>query len=116
MQLNYFRRSRAIGFLVVFGFLICGPLTVSSFAAESRVGFINIEKAVSGTKDWKAGFVKFKSDFAKEKKRIKIREGKVKKLLGDLNKQSFVLTPELKKKKEDQLRKEKIELVWVLMN
>ena len=109
MQLNYFRRSRAIGFLIVFGFLICGPLTVSSFAAESRVGFISIEKAVSGTKDWKAGFVKFKSDFAKEKKRIKIREGKVKKLLGDLNKQSFVLTPELKKKKEDQLRKEKIE-------
>ena len=108
MQLLNSRRSLTIGFLLVFGFLVCGPLTVSSFAAESRIGFIDIQKAVSGTKDWKASFIKFKSDFAKEKKRIKIREEKVKKLLADLNKQSFVLTPELKKKKEEQLRKEKI--------
>lgn len=108
MQLLNSRRSVAIGFLLVFGFLVCELLTISSFAAESRVGFVDIQKAVSGTRDWKASFTKFKSDFAKEKKRIKIREKKIKKLLAELSKQSFVLTPELKKKKEEQLRKEKI--------
>ena len=49
-----------------------------------------------------------KIDFTKEKKRIKAREKKIQKMLGELNKQSFVLDPELKKKKEDRLRKEKI--------
>lgn len=107
MRSMIFRRFRTIGFLLGLGFLICAP--VSSFAAESRIGFVDIQKAVAGTKDWKASFAKFKSDFTKEKKRIKIREEKVKKLLSELSKQSFVLDPELKKKKEDKLRKEKID-------
>ncbi len=109
MQLLNSRRSVPIKFLLVLGFLVCGPLTISSFAAESRVGFVDIQKAVSGTKDWKASFIKFKSDFAKEQQRIKIREKKIKKLMAELSKQSFVLTPELKKKKEEQFRKEKID-------
>ena len=95
--------------LIIFGFLICGPLTISAFAADSRIGFLNIQKAVSGTKDWKSKFNKFKADFTKEKKRIKIREKKIKVMLENLNKQSYVLDPELKKKKEDAFRKEKIE-------
>ena len=36
------------------------------------------------------------------------KENKIKKLLEDLNKQSFILDPKLKKKKEDQFRKEKV--------
>ena len=95
--------------LLILGFLICGPLTISAFAADSRIGFLNIQKAVSNTKDWKSKFDKFKADFTKEKKRIKIKEKKIKKMLETLNKQSFVLDPDLKKKKEDAFRKEKIE-------
>ena len=109
MRLTIFRRFRTIGYHLVFVVFLCGPLTVSSFAAESRIGFVDIQKAVSSTKEWKSSFIKFKADFTKEKKRIKIREQKVKKMLGDLNKQSFVLDPELKKKKEEKLRKEKID-------
>ena len=70
---------------------------------------MNIQKAVSSTKDWKSKFIKFKADFTKEKKRIKIKEKKIKKMLENLNKQSYVLDPDLKKKKEDEFRKEKIE-------
>ena len=109
MRLTIFRRFRAIGFHLIFVFFLCGPLVVSSFAAESRIGFVDIQKAVSSTKEWKSSFIKFKADFTKEKKRIKIREQKVKKMLGDLSKQSFVLDPELKRKKEEKLRKEKID-------
>ena len=95
--------------LIIFGFLICEPLTISAFAADSRIGFLNIQKAVSNTKDWKSKFNKFKADFSKEKKRIKIKEKKIKVMLENLNKQSYVLNPDLKKKKEDAFRKEKIE-------
>jgi outer membrane protein len=104
-----YRKLQIICPLIIFGFLISGPLTVSSFAADNRIGFLNIQKAVSSTKDWKSKFDKFKADFTKEKKRIKIKEQKIKKMLENLNKQSYVLDPDLKKKKEDAFRKEKIE-------
>lgn len=103
------RSFRIICPLLILGFLVCGTFTVSSFAAENRIGFLNIQKAVSSTKEWDANFKKFKADFTKEKKRIKIKEQKIKKMLENLNKQSFVLDPELKKKKEDEFRKEKID-------
>jgi len=83
-------------------------MTSTSFAAGSQVGFVDIQKAVISTKEWKKHFEIFKKDFAKEKKKIKSREARIKKMLEDLNKQSFVLDPELKKKKEDQFRKEKV--------
>jgi outer membrane protein len=103
------RKFKIIFQILIFGLMICGPLTVSAFAAESRIGFLNIQKAVSSTKDWKSKFNKFKADFSKEKKRIKVKEQKIKKMLENLTKQSFVLDPDLKKKKEDAFRKEKIE-------
>jgi outer membrane protein len=90
------------------GLLFIGPMTTTPFAAESRVGFVDIQKAVISTKEWKKSFESFKKNFAKEKKKIKSREARIKKMLADLNKQSFVLDPELKKKKEDKFRKEKV--------
>jgi outer membrane protein len=109
MQSTISRKFRIICPILILGILICGPFAISSFAADSRIGFLNIQKAVSSTKEWKSNFDKFKADFTKEKKRIKLKEQKIKKLLENLSKQSFVLDPELKKKKEDAFRKEKIE-------
>ena len=107
MQLFSFKVHKVYFFLLI-GLVFFGPLAISSFAAESRIGFVNIQKAVLGTKEWKKNFEIFKKNFAKEKKKIKARENRIKKMLEDLSKQSFVLDPELKKKKEDRFRKEKI--------
>ena len=109
MKLSIYRKFRIIFPLLILGFLICGPFAVSSFAADNKIGFFNVQKAVSSTKEWKSKFKKFKANFTKEKKRIEIREKKLKKMLENLNKQSYVLDPDLKKKKEDAFRKEKIE-------
>jgi len=108
MQLFSFKSNTLHISILLFAQFFFGPLTVSSFAAESRVGFIDVQKAVISTKEWKRQFETFKKDFAKEKKKIKARENRIKKMLQDLNKQSFVLNPELKKKKEDKFRKEKV--------
>ncbi|MZG54139.1 MAG: OmpH family outer membrane protein [Nitrospinae bacterium] len=108
MQLFSFKPYNFYFLLFFVGQFFFGPLAASSFAAESRVGFIDVQKAVISTKEWKKQFEIFKKDFAKEKKKIKAREKRIKKMLEDLNKQSFVLDPELKKKKEDQFRKEKV--------
>ena len=107
MQLFSFKVHK-LYFCLFLGLVFFGPLVISSFAAESRIGFVDIQKAVLGTKEWKKNFEIFKKDFAKEKKKIKARENRIKKMQQDLSKQSFVLDPELKKKKEDRFRKEKI--------
>ncbi len=109
MQLKSFQKSRVVLPLLIVGFFMSGFFAASSFAAENRVGFIDIQKAVSETREWKTSFNKFKLDFTKEKSKIKAREQKVTKMLEELNKQSFVLDPELKRKKEEQVRKEKID-------
>jgi len=108
MQLFYFKSQKIYFLFFLMGLFILGPLSISSFAADSRVGFVDIQKAVINTKEWKEEFDVFKKNFAKEKKKIKARENRIKKMLGDLNKQNFVLDPELKKKKEDKFRKEKV--------
>ena len=108
MHLIYYKSYKFCLSLLLLGYIFFGLLAISAFAAERRVGFIDVQKAVISTKEWKKQFEIFKKDFAKEKKKIKARENRIKKMLKDLNRQSFVLDPELKKKKEDQFRKEKV--------
>ena len=93
----------ALGLL---GWLIGGVASIAG-SAEIKVGFVNIQEAMFGTKEYKRASASFKSDFEKEKGIIAARERKIKKMLDDLSKQGFVLSPELKKKKEDRFLKEK---------
>ena len=73
MQLFSFKEHK-VYFCLLIGLVFFGPLAMPSFAAESRIGFVDIQKAVLGTKEWKKNFEIFKKDFAKEKKKIKARE------------------------------------------
>ncbi|MCH8311617.1 MAG: OmpH family outer membrane protein [Nitrospinae bacterium] len=99
--------ARFFSFLSIIAVVV--SLTISVAAAEnSKVGFIDVQKAISSTKSWKKDFAGFKIDFKKQRTVITQKENKIKKMLEDLNKQSFILDPKLKKKKEDQFRKEKV--------
>ena len=89
---------------------LCPFQPVDAQAADLRIGFVNMQKAVSGTNEFKNALKKFKSDFEQEKKRIALMEKKEQKLLEDINKQSFVLDPALKKKKEERFIQEKKDL------
>ncbi len=93
-------------FTAVF-FLLAQP--APSFARDLRVGVIDIQKAVSGTKEWKREFLSFKTSFNREKKLISKKEEQLKKMIENLNKQGMVLNPELKKKKEEEVLKKKRE-------
>ncbi len=78
-----------------------------SSARDLRVGVVDIQKAVSGTKEWKKEFLSFKTNFNKEKKLIAKKEEQLKRMIENLNKQGMVLNPELKKKKEEEVLKKK---------
>ena len=77
------------------------------YAKDVRVGVIDIQAAVTGTNEWKKEFASFKTKFQKEKLSIVAKEKNLKKMIEDLNKKSMVLSPELKKKKEEALIKKK---------
>ena len=96
--------TKSVCFLIIF-FIF--TQTTPGYAKDVRVGVIDVQAAVSGTKEWKKEFASFKTKFKKEKVSISAKEKQLKKMIEDLNKQSMVLSPKLKKKKEDALLKNK---------
>ncbi len=96
-----------LGVLVVLGVLML--TTVSAVAADVKVGFVDIQKAIIETKEFKKSQIKFRMEIKKEKGIIDARKKRVEDMLKELNKQSFVLNPELKKKKEESFLREKKE-------
>ena len=90
-------------FILSFLFIQVSP----SDAKDVRIGVIDIQKAVSNTKEWKKEFSSFKIKFEKEKKSIIAKEGQLKKKIQDFGKQSMLISPALKKTKEDGLLKKK---------
>ncbi len=78
-------------------------------AADFKIGFVNIQKAITETKEFKKSQMKFQVKLRKEKGIIDARKKKVENMLQELNKQGFVLNPELKKAKEESFLREKKE-------
>lgn len=107
MRQSFFFKNIFLQTFLVFLILFC--LTSSTFAAGNRIGFINLQKAVSNTKEWKKQLAGFKQQFKQAQTLIAAREKKVKSMYEEITKQSFVLDPALKKSKEDRFRKEKVE-------
>ncbi len=105
-QSFFFKNIFFQAFLV---FLIFFCLTSSAFAASGRIGFINLQKAVANTKEWKKQLSGFKQQFKQAQTLIAAREKKIKSMYEEITKQSFVLDPALKKSKEERFRKEKVE-------
>ena len=89
--------------IVVALFVVTSP--VVSWASETA--YVNIKKAIINTNEWKKEFASFKAVFEKEKASIATKEKYLKKMIEDLYKQSMVLSPELKKKKEEALIRKK---------
>ena len=106
---RFFRSCQFISVLLLFILSFLFIQVNPSDAKDVRIGVIDIQKAVSSTKEWEKEFNSFKYKFEKEKKSIVAKEAKLKKMIQDFSKQSMVLSPALKKKKEDDLMKQKRE-------
>jgi outer membrane protein len=76
-------------------------------AADIKIGFVDVQKAITETKEFKKSQMKFRVELQKEKGIIEARKKKVEGMLIELNKQANVLNPALKKKKEESFLREK---------
>ena len=59
MQVFSFKAYRVCFSIFLMGLFFFGALTEFSYAADGRVGFVDIQKAVLNTKEWKRGFESF---------------------------------------------------------
>jgi outer membrane protein len=90
--------------LVLFGQMITAT---EATAADIRIGFVDVQKAIVETKEFKKSQMKFRVELQKEKGIIEARKKKVESMLIEINKQANVLNPALKKKKEESFLREK---------
>ncbi|MFQ5481153.1 MAG: OmpH family outer membrane protein [Nitrospinaceae bacterium] len=88
-------------------FCLAGVGWAGPAQAEVRLGFIDMEKAVVGTKEFKRAITRFRTEFSKEKVIIAEREKKIKAMWDDLNKQGFALREGEKKRKQEKFLKAK---------
>lgn len=111
MEVNDMNILRNKSIFIFATFLIMFWVAFPVCAADSlgRIGFVNTEKAVAGTKEWKKEFAGFKAEFQKEKIKIATREKRIKQIFEEIKKQGFVLDPKLKREKEEKFRSEKKE-------
>lgn len=99
------RFSKIVFLQVLIAFTVLAWTPVSVFAGI--FAFVDLQKAVSGTQEWKKQQTSFKQEFQKEQMLIAEKEKLIKKTFDELNKQSFVLDPEQKREKQEKFREEK---------
>ncbi len=78
----------------------------SGFAAEFKVGVVNLQKAIQATSAGKKAKTELESDFEKKKKELQKKEGDLKKMQEDIEKKKSVLSEDVLAKKQDEFREE----------
>ena len=79
---------------------------VASASAVVKVGFVDMQKAITSTKSFKKEMAKYQTSYKGEQKKIQAKEEKIKKQKDELEKQKFVMSPDLISKKEEAWRTE----------
>ncbi|PIQ96905.1 MAG: molecular chaperone Skp [Nitrospinae bacterium CG11_big_fil_rev_8_21_14_0_20_56_8] len=107
MKYEWSRAARVVrnAGLVCLVYLLMGAFSAS--ADEFKIGFVDLQKALTATSEWKKQSGAFKEEFDREQKIISAKESRITKMLEDLNKQGMVLDPELKREKENEFRNER---------
>lgn len=86
----------------------------SSFAAEFKVGVVNLQKAIQTTAAGKKAKTELEADFEKKKKELQKKEGDLKKMQEDIEKKKSVLSEEVLAKKQDEFREEMMKFQQVV--
>ncbi|WP_413612701.1 OmpH family outer membrane protein [Bdellovibrio sp. HCB-110] len=88
-------------------FFMSAVLVAAALAnAETKVGFVDVTKAIQGTSAGKKAKTEMETQFNKKKKELEKKEADLKKLGEDLEKKKSVLSAEALKTKQGELQNE----------
>ena len=101
------KEYRLLGWAILFAMSGQIVAVMEATAADIKIGFVDVQKAIVETTQFKKSQMKFRVELEKEKGIIEARKKKVENMLIQINKQANVLNPTLKKRKEESFLKEK---------
>lgn len=101
------KEYRVLGWAIMLTLSVQIVSVAEAAAGDIKIGFVDIQKAITETNEFKKSQMKFRVEIQKEKGIIEARKKKVETMLMELSKQGNVLNPSLKKKKEESFMKEK---------
>lgn len=81
-------------------------LIATSAAAQTKVGYVDMQKAIQATSGGKKAKLELEADFNKKKKELEKKEGDLKKMGEDLEKKKAVLSDEVFQKKQVEFQEE----------
>lgn len=81
-------------------------LGVSRAQAQTKIGLVDMQKAIQSSKDGKKAKTELEGEFEKKKKELQKKEGDLKKMGEDLEKKKSVLSEEALNKKQAEFQEE----------
>jgi outer membrane protein len=74
-------------------------------AADLKIGYVDLQKAVSEVDEGKAARAQLKREFDEKQKKLDEKEAELKRLQGEFEKQAVVLSEQAKKEKAEELER-----------
>jgi outer membrane protein len=90
-------------FIVMMATLMLG---MSAYAAEAKIGYIDLQKAIQDTSAGKKARKELETEFNAKKEELSKKEANIKKMQEDLEKKKSVLTDEVRQAKAAELQSE----------
>lgn len=86
--------------------VLASMLVGFSALAETKIGYVDMQKAIQSTSKGKKAKKTLEGDFNKKKKQLEKMEADLKKMQGDLEKKAMLLSDDVRGKKQAELQKE----------
>jgi outer membrane protein len=86
--------------------LVVGLMSASAFAADMKIGLVDMQKAIQSTAAGKKAKTELEGEFEKRKKELQKKEADLKKMNDDLEKKRSVMSDEVLGRKQAELQEE----------
>ncbi len=81
-------------------------VSATSFAADLKIGYVDMQKAIQETSSGKKAKKELEDEFNKKKKELEKREADIKKMGEDFEKRSMAMNEDARMKKQGELQNE----------
>lgn len=90
----------------IIGLILTSMLSTAAFAAEVKIGYIDMQKAIQETAAGKKAKKELEDEFNKKKKDLEKKEADIKKMHEDFEKRSMAMNEDARMKKQQEIRAE----------
>lgn len=90
----------------ILGIMLASLVSFGAHAAETKIGYIDMQKAIQETAAGKKAKKELEDEFNKKKKDLEKKEADIKKMHEDFEKRSMAMNEEARMKKQQEIRME----------